>query len=280
MISNRSWYTTALILTLVILWTAPLALAQFGPPPAIPTKPHPKATAESIAAGKEIFTGTCANCHGIDGSGANGPNIQSMAATLGPEGLYSTIHNGVPGSGMPSFGMLGDDKLWQIVDYVSSLGHEGPSVATGDPQKGKEVYASSGCAKCHVIDGEGGDLGPELTRIGAVRAVATLQKTLEDPGQNLPIDTALQERANYQAYEIYRVTTKDGHTFEGMRVDDDSFTMQLKDANGRLHSVQKYGGDKIEPEPGKSFMPSYKGKLSETQMNDLVAYLASLGGAQ
>jgi cytochrome c1 len=32
--------------------------------------------------------------------------------------------------------------------------------------------------------------------------------------------------------------------------------------------------------PDKSFMPSYQGKLTDEQLNDLVAYLASLGGAK
>jgi mono/diheme cytochrome c family protein len=36
----------------------------------------------------------------------------------------------------------------------------------------------------------------------------------------------------------------------------------------------------LKKEPGKSVMPSFKGKLSDAQVNDLVAYLASLKGAQ
>jgi len=257
----------------------PGAFAQFPAqtPPA--HKPHPPATPESIAKGKQLFQGTCANCHGIDGSGANGPNIQNAAVTMGPEGLYTRMTSGPIGTAMPNFSFLGDDKLWEIADYVSSLGQHGQAV-TGDPQKGKQVYDASRCATCHSIAGEGGDSGPNLTTIGTQRAPTLLREEVLDPGANLPLDTVgLSERAAYHAYQMYRVTSKDGKQVEGMRVNEDSFSIQLRDSKGEIHSIQKFGVAKIEQLPGKSFMPSYKGKLTDEQLNDLVAYLASLGGA-
>jgi cytochrome c oxidase cbb3-type subunit III len=280
MTSIRSLCMAALIVELGLVCLAGPAAAQFAPPPIPPHSAHPKATPESISQGKDLFAGTCANCHGIDGSGANGPNIQGVGATLGPEGLYATIRGGVPGTGMPPFATLDDATIWKIVDYVGSLGHENAGVATGDPEKGHAIYRSSGCASCHTIDAEGGDLGPDLSHVGAQRSIVSLEKTLTDPGSNLPLDTSLQERSAYPAYLLYRVVQKDGKVVEGMRIDEDSFTMQLRDPGGRIHSIQKFEVQKIEPEPGKSFMPSYKDKLSATQINDLVAYLSSLGGAQ
>ncbi|HXQ25063.1 MAG TPA: c-type cytochrome [Candidatus Acidoferrales bacterium] len=276
----RPWYAAALILALGVLGLASPAAAQLTQAAPPPHAAHPRATPESIAAGKALFEGTCANCHGIDGSGANGPNIRSAAVNLGPEGLYARIRGGAIGSGMPAFTALEDAQVWVIVDYVGSLGHEGAVLATGDAQKGKEIYDANGCAKCHAIAGQGGNLGPELSKIGVLRGTVKLQAILADPGANLPLDTSLQERAAYPAYLVYRVTTKDGKAIEGMRVNEDSFTMQLRDANGRLHSVQKFEVQKIEPLPGKTFMPSYKGKLSDKQIDDLVAYLSGLGGAQ
>lgn len=273
------------------LWTALLAFgflgwvpsiaAQIGTPATPPHAPHPKTTSDSIAQGKAIFEGTCANCHGIDGSGANGPNIQEAGTNLGPEGLYSTIYSGVFGSGMPSFATLGDEKIWQVVDYVSSLGHGGSGVALGNPQNGKAIYEANGCSNCHILNGHGGDVGPDLSKVGASRSAAFLHDVLIDPGANLPqTDSALQERGAYPSYTMYKVTEKDGKVIEGMRVDEDSFTLQLRDDKGQLRSIEKLKAEKIEVEPGKSFMPSYKDKLTETQLQDLVSYLSSLGGAQ
>jgi cytochrome c oxidase cbb3-type subunit III len=278
MTAIRRWCSTAFLFGAWAL-SAPGLSAQTAPTPP-PHSPHPPATAASIAAGKEIFAGTCAVCHGVDGSGSNGPNIRGVGAQMGPEGVYARIRGGPIGSGMPAFTSLDDGTVWKIVDYVISLGHEDAGVATGDPQKGKEIYESSGCANCHAIGEKGGDLGPDLSRIGGLRSVVALTDTLNDPGANLPLDTNLQERAAYTGYVVYRVTLKSGKSFEGMRINDDTFTIQLRDAEGRLHSVQKFDVEKIEPEPGKSFMPSYKGKLTPAQINDVVAYLSSLGAGQ
>lgn len=278
---NRTLYAAALILAVCFLEQAPSASAQFPPQTAPPHKPHPAPTPESIAKGKELFQGTCANCHGIDGSGANGPNIQNAAATMGPEGLYTRMTSGAIGTAMPNFTFLGDDKIWEIADYVATLGQHGAGFALGDPQKGKEIYEVNGCANCHSVSGQGGDSGPDLTTIGAQRAAAMLRDEVLDPGAHLPLDTTgLSDRSAYHAYEMYRVTLKDGKTIEGTRANEDSFSIQLRDAKGNIHSIQKYNVEKVEPVAGKSFMPSFKDKLTDAQVNDLVAYLSSLGGKQ
>ena len=278
MTANR-WLCTAAFILAISALTAMPANPQANPA-APPHSPHPKATPESVASGKEIFAGTCAGCHGIDGSGSNGPNIRGVGAQMGPEGVYARIRGGAIGSGMPAFTALDDATVWKIVDYVMTLGHEDAGVATGDPQKGQAIYESNKCATCHAIGAEGGDLGPDLTHIGVQRSIVSLADTLNDPGHNLPLDTGLQERSAYTGYVVYRAVMKDGKAMEGMRVNEDSFTIQLRDAEGRLHSIQKLDVEKVEPEPGKSFMPSYKDKLTPAQINDLVAYLSSLGEAQ
>jgi putative heme-binding domain-containing protein len=278
---SRRLLCAAAIFAVCLFGLTPGAFAQFPPQAPPPHRPHPPATQESIAKGKELFQGTCANCHGIDGSGANGPNIQKAAATMGPEGLYTRMTSGAIGTAMPNFSFLGDDKIWAIADYVATLGQHSAGGELGDALKGKEIYEAKGCSTCHSIAGQGGDTGPDLTAIGTQRAAALLRNEVLDPGASLPLDThGLAERAAYHAYDMYRVTLKGGKQIEGMRENEDSFSIQLRDAKGQIYSVEKYNVDKIEPEPGKSFMPSYKGKLTDEQVNDLVAYLASLGGAR
>jgi cytochrome c oxidase cbb3-type subunit III len=275
----RSLWTA--LLALGFLFWAPAIAAQ-GPPAAPPHSPHPLPTPQSLAEGKMLFEGTCAGCHGIDGSGANGPNIRNVGKQLGPEGIYTMIATGgAIGSGMPNFSSLGDQKIWLLVNYVSTFDETGGGAVTGDPGKGKEVYEANGCSNCHMIDGQGGDSGPDLSQIGGVRSAGFLHDALIDPGANLPqSDAALQERANYPSYTMYRVVMKDGKVIEGTRVDEDSFTLQLRDDKGQIRSIEKQQAEKIEVLPNKSFMPSYKDKLTETQLNDLVAYLAGLGAAR
>lgn len=277
MTSKLSWQGGILILACAFLAAAPFAVAQAPTGQAPPHKAHPPATPESVAQGKMIFDGTCAVCHGIDGSGANGPNIQGAARTMGPEGLYNRIWGGVIGSGMPNFSYLGEDKIWDVVDYVNTLGQATGAAATGDPQKGKEVYESSGCGSCHSIDGKGGDSAPDLSDIGSQRSASFLRDGVLDPGANKPNgEPGLPSRAAYGGYRMYRVTLANGKVVTGTRVNESSFSLQLRDAHGNIISVDKLKAKTIDEVGGGSFMPSYKGKLSDIQLNDLVAYLASL----
>ncbi|MGC2330685.1 MAG: c-type cytochrome [Candidatus Acidiferrales bacterium] len=281
MTAHRRFLWTALFVFAFLGWTPPIS-AQLGPGAPPPHSPHPTPTPQSLAEGKALFEGTCAGCHGIDGSGANGPNIRNAGKQLGPEGIYTVIYNGgALGSGMPNFSSLGEHTIWLLVNYVSSFSEAGGGAVTGDPAKGKEVYEVNGCSNCHMIDGRGGDSGPDLSQVGGVRSAGFLHDVLLDPGASLPqSDASLQERANYPAYTMYRAVMKDGKVIEGMRVDEDSFSIQLRDAKGQIHSIEKQEAEKIEVLPDESFMPSYKDKLTETQLNDLVAYLAGLGAAR
>lgn len=78
---------------------------------------------------------------------------------------------------------------------------------------------------------------------------------------------------------MVRVVTKDGHDVTGIRVNEDTFTIVLRDVGGHFYSFDKTNLKTIERLPGKTVMPSY-GELSATDMDNLVAYLSSLKGAQ
>ena len=72
------------------------------------------------------------------------------------------------------------------------------------------------------------------------------------------------------------VVPKNGPSVTGLRVNEDSFSIQVRDNSGRSYSFWKSDVAKIERQRGKSPMPSYKGQLSDAELTDLVAYLASL----
>jgi putative heme-binding domain-containing protein len=209
-----------------------------------------------------------------------GPNIQGIPFTLGMEATINVIKNGMSG-GMPAFGgQLSPTQIQHVVQYLLTLKHKDTLKVTGDPQKGKEVYESGGCANCHMIDGQGGDSAPDLSNVGALRDPGYLHTTVLYPGSELPQQHLFLETGGKLDYLFVHLVTKEGRAFNGTRVVEDSFRIVIEDANGNFHSFDKTDLRELKEEPGKSLMPSYKGKLSDAQVNDLVAYLASLKESQ
>ncbi len=265
-----------------------VSLPAFPEARAVPHSGRPPEQSD-LDTGKQMFETSCASCHGFDAGGGVGPNIQRVPATRGDDEVVKIIKNGVPGTGMPAFeGTLTDAQARQIVAYIRSLagvaiGESGKPVQTqsGDVEKGKSVYASNGCVNCHVIEGEGGDHGPELTEIGVMRTADYFRKMLQDPGGNLPKGGPTgPTTGRWIEYLMFRATKKDGRTVEGMRVTESSIAIVLEDSKGNFQSLSKRDLKSLEKEPGKSFMPSFHGTLSSEDTVDLVAYLVSLKGAK
>lgn len=253
--------------------------------------PHSRRPPEQsdLDSGKQMFETSCAGCHGFDAGGGQGPNIQRVPANRGDDEVVKIIKNGVPGTGMPAFGgTISDAQAMQIVAYIRSLaaaatGESGKALQAqgGDPGKGARVYASNGCASCHVIHGEGGDRGPELSEIGGMRTADYFKKILQDPGANLPKGGPTgPTTGRWTEYLVFRATTKQGRTIEGMRVTESSIAIVLEDSKGNFQSLFKRDLTSLEKEPGKSFMPSFQEALSSEDVTNLVAYLVSLKGAK
>ncbi len=231
--------------------------------------------------GKRLFAQNCSPCHGADAGGGDGPNLRGVPASLGDSTVQGIVRRGIPGTAMPGSSTVSEKEAANIVAYIRTLDkamNSGP--ATGDPKKGEAVYDSSGCSACHMIAGQGGSIGPELTRIGTMRGATNLKARLQDPGANLPEVGDGPFGSKWAQYLVYRAVDKDGHAIEGMRVGEDSFTIVLKDTSGKFHGLWKPDLRSLEKEPGKSFMPSFKDTLSAAQQDDLVAYLMSLKSAR
>jgi cytochrome c oxidase cbb3-type subunit III len=252
--------------------------AQNAPPGNAQESPAAKLTPEDIAMGKQLFAANCAGCHGFDGGGQLGPDLHGVAQRKGDAGVFGIIRNGQ--GGMPPQMSLNDKRAWQVVAFVRTLGESGATeAAKGDPVKGKAVYDANGCSLCHTIGEKGGGVGPQLTAIGRSRAPHYLHDFLLDPGKNPPADMSLPERGANTGYLLVHVVTKDGRDVTGIRVNEDTYTLVLRDVSGHFYSFDKSNLKTIEDEPGKTVMPSYS-SLSATDLDDLVAYLSSLKGAQ
>jgi putative heme-binding domain-containing protein len=276
MIVFRSVCITAFIF---LAW-ALAADGVFALPKAAQDAPIANPSPADVDQGKQIFETRCSTCHGLDGGGAMGPNIQAIPMRLGAPAVANVIKNGM-GGGMPAFaGQVDEAQIQQIIAYLMTLTHKDTGTVTGDAAKGKEVYDTSGCTNCHIIAGAGSGAGPELTKVGQLRGPGYLKTAILYPGSDLPQARVFLETGGLLDYLFVHIVTKDGRTFDGTRVVEDSFRIVIKDVGGKFHSFQKRDLREFKKEPGKSVMPSFKDKLSAAQVDDLVAYLASLKGDQ
>jgi putative heme-binding domain-containing protein len=180
--------------------------------------------------------------------------------------LIGVIVGGINGSSMPAFWFLGERPVFQVAAYVRSLSANSPvAPVVGDAAHGKALFAAKGCSGCHVVSGEGRAYGPELTEIGTLRSAAFLRESILDPGASVP-----------EGFALVKATPSNGAPVTGVRLNEDSFTIQLRDAAGRFHSFRKQDLSELKKDLTSSPMPSYRDKLSSAEVDDLVAYLASL----
>jgi cytochrome c oxidase cbb3-type subunit III len=239
--------------------------------PGATTSRNPFATPEGIEEGRSLFQTRCSYCHGTHGEGGRGADLTTGQFRHGgsDQELFSTIRNGIPGTEMPAVGAT-DDEAWKLVAFVKSLSSGGSiEQAPGDPVAGKLLFENKGnCTKCHSVDHKGGSLGPDLTDVGQRRNLKALEQSLVNPEAAVPL--------NYRAVQVI---TKSGQTITGIRLNEDDISIQLRDTDENLRSFFKTNIREIRHDK-PSLMPPYGSTLTKTELEDLVAYLNSLRGAQ
>jgi len=136
---------------------------------------------------------------------------------------------------------------------------------SGDPAAGKSVLeGKGGCLRCHSIQNQGGSLGPDLSEVGVMRTAASLRLALTDPDAEI-----------YPEYLTIVAVTKQGEQIEGIRLNEDDISIQLRDVDGNLRSFLKDNLKDLRREL-RSLMPSYASQLPAAEIDNLVAYLRSL----
>ena len=236
-------------------------------------KENPYQSEADVVKGKRLFLGHCAPCHGPEGNGGKGANLArpTLPRAADDVTLYKLIRDGLPGTEMPGAWEMIPHELWQVVAFVRTLGRAAvDEPASGDRFRGEEVFrGKGGCLGCHTVAHEGGRMGPALSDVGYRRSTAFLRKTLLDPQSTIP-----------EGYMYVEIVTKAGKRISGIRLDEDTYTVQLRDLSGHLYSMWKSDLSQLHHDRSHTPMPSVKNKLSDNEVEDLIAYLLSLRGTQ
>ena len=232
---------------------------------------NPYTSAEDVAAGADLFRMRCALCHGADGSGGRGPDLRRGQFRHGGSdaGLFRSIRFGISDSGMPRLGGgMSEERIWQVVAYVRSLSRSAREIdVPGNPVQGEQLYLGKGdCSRCHTINGVGGRLGPNLSEIGWLRSTKHLKSSIINPDEDID-----------RRYLSLHILKKGGQRVQGVPLNEDSYSIQLMDLQENLHSLWKRDLEEVRQEE-RSWMPSYQGTFSESELDDLVSYLYSLRG--
>jgi putative heme-binding domain-containing protein len=224
----------------------------------------------AIDTGARLYNGQCAQCHGPAGDMVAGIDLRlgRFRRVNSDEDLARVITNGVPGTGMPPFPLQPPELAGMIAYIRAGFDPLGASVKVGDAGRGRAIVEGKGkCFSCHRINNTGSRVGPDLSDIGLLRSPAALQRTLVDPTSSMmPINRPI------------RIVLKDGKTITGRRLNEDTYTVQLIDAQEELHSISKSDMRTYTVET-RSTMPSYAESLTAGELSDVIAYLLTLKGA-
>jgi putative heme-binding domain-containing protein len=231
---------------------------------------NPYSSAGDIEAGRKLYLGRCGHCHGQSGEGGRGAVLNSGRYRHGGSDreIFLVIRYGIPDSEMPGSFSMPDHEVWRMVAFVKQLGKQGASdPVTGDAAAGSVIYQKSGCSACHTINGQGGLLGPDLTDVGAKRSVRHLRESVVNPNADIPLD-----------YRSVTVATAAGAEIGGIHLNEDEYSIHLRDRNGNLRSFLKSELRSVKL-PRESMMPAYP-SIAKQDLENLVAYLSSLDGKQ
>jgi putative heme-binding domain-containing protein len=260
----RVWLKLALLLELLVigLWGFAASAQDAG---------NLYDTAVDVRLGERYFQRQCTRCHGEDAKGndeTGAPDLTgrlSRASTVA--GIYRILREGIAGTAMlPLSPDTPDPTVWQLVAYVDSLSTDPANInLPGSASNGQTLYASKGgCSTCHMIRGNGGRLGPDLSRVGERRDPDELMSDIVSPHEEV-----------LPRWWTVKALLENGSTVEGLRMNEDTFTLRVIDRNSELWSLPKNQIASFE-RIQSSTMPSYLQTLAESELDDLVAYLFSL----
>ena len=221
--------------------------------------------------GGRLFRAECGRCHGRDAKGndeTSAPDLTTgrFRSADTDKDLFNVIRDGIDGTTMIGISWAQDQEIWQVVTYLNSLSVNPADIQlTGNATEGKKLFNGKGdCNSCHMVKGKGGRLGPDLSIVANRRTPDELKSDLLKPSE------LVEPR-----WWTIKVTLPDGTIVQGLRMDEDTFTIRIMDEQENLWHFDK-SELKTSQRIETSIMPSFQKTFTENEVDNLIAYLFSL----
>ena len=258
------------MLVLAALWAAYCLAAWPQTPQQLASQKNARPTSTR---GKQTFASTCANCHGLDGRGAErAPNIveNPKVQRLSDVQIAHIIENGIPGTGMPAFHSFEATDVKAVVTYLRTLQGTRQTVKLpGDPVRGEALFfGKTGCSACHMIAGKGGFIASDLSKYARTHDVEQIRGAITTPAL-----------ASDRQPRLVTATIRGGEKVVGRIRNEDNFSLQLQMLDGTFHFVTKSDLEALEYNSQPLMPADYSSTLNPNELNDVVSYLMKVAGA-
>ena len=224
---------------------------------------------------------SCLACHSLDEEGGRvGPDLSRAGSLYPPEWLYAWIkqpHEFRPESIMPNM-ILDDADVKDLVIFLSGLKEENNSdedpwkvllETEGDAGRGEAILNDpegvAYCSKCHQVGGRGGEVGPDLSRVGSSRTRRFLLESILDPSAVIT-----------SGFATMMILTKERQFITGIKKNEDENSVVVVDKEGKVKTIAKDTIKKFKTQKISTMPSNFKDLLNDQDVADLLAYLQTL----
>jgi len=140
--------------------------------------------------------------------------------------------------------------------------------ASGSAERGGQIYqrTAMACTTCHLVNGKGGKLGPDLSTVGSYMTPESLLESLLNPSTDIK-----------QGYETVVVTRKDQTVVSGLLQRKTDTSVLVRDPSGKVVSIPAGEVAKVDTSPVSLMPPGLTSSLRRDELVDLMTFLTSLG---
>jgi mono/diheme cytochrome c family protein len=245
--------------------------------------------------GAQTYEQNCGVCHGDDGKGGGKASDIATAQSvisLSDADLFKIVHDGTA-AGMPAFAQLGDSHITVLVAYLRTLQGVAqggtapltptPAIVNGNPANGRDLFfGKAQCSDCHMVAGEGGVLGPDMTGYATMHQPAAIQQSIVSPGA-APAEPQGRRGGGgggrgFGGGGVFakdvEIVTKSGQKLTGVVRNEDNLSIAMITQDGRYHFLDR--GVVASETTLKTLMPvDYNARLTTTEVDDIVAFLVT-----